>query len=34
MKKILQKEEKILRRIAREVPVSDIKTTKIKKMLE
>ena len=32
-KKILQKHEKILRQIAHEVQVSDIKTTKIKKIL-
>ncbi len=34
MKKILQKKEKILRRIAQEVPVSDIKTARIKKILK
>lgn len=34
MKKILQKNEKVLRQIAREVPISDIKTTKIKKVLK
>ena len=32
-KKILQKNEKVLREIAREVPVKDIKTAKIKKVL-
>ncbi len=32
-KKILQKNEKILRKIAEEVPVHEIKTTKIKKIL-
>lgn len=34
MKKILQKEENVLRQIAHEILVSDIKTTKIKKVLE
>lgn len=34
MKKILQKNEKILRRIATEVPVGDIKKTKIQKILK
>ena len=34
MKKILQKEEKILRQIAKEVPARDIKTTKIKGVLK
>ena len=34
MKEILQKNEKVLRQIAREIPVSDIKTTKIKKVLK
>ncbi len=34
MKKILQKKEKVLRQIAREVQVSEIKTTKIKKVLK
>ena len=33
-KKILQKEERILRHIAKEVPVHDIKTIKIKKVLK
>ena len=33
-KKILQKEEKVLRRIAEEVPVHTIKTVKIKKILQ
>ena len=33
MKKILQKEEKILRRKAKEVPMREIKTSKIKKIL-
>lgn len=33
-KKILQKEEKVLREIAKEVRISDIKTTKIKKVLK
>ena len=32
-KKILQKEEKVLRRVAKEVPLSEIQTTKIKKIL-
>ena len=31
MKKILQKDEKVLRQIAKEVPLADIHTTKIKK---
>ena len=34
MKKILQKEEKVLREIGKEVRISDIKTAKIKKILE
>ena len=34
MKKILQKEEKVLREIAKEVRVSDIKTIKIRKILK
>jgi len=34
MKKILQKNEKILRQTAQEVPISDIKTIKIKKILK
>ena len=34
MKKILQKKEKVLRKIAKEVAVSDIKTAKIKKILK
>ena len=34
MKKILQKEEKVLRKIAKEVPISDIKKEKIKKTLK
>ena len=34
MKKILQKNEKVLREIAKEVNLSDIKTTKIKKILK
>lgn len=34
MKKILQKNEKVLRQIAKEVNISDIKTTKIKKILK
>ena len=34
MKKILQKKEKILRQIAQEIPVSDIKTVKIKRILK
>ncbi|MFA6076614.1 MAG: peptide deformylase [Candidatus Paceibacterota bacterium] len=34
MKKILQKNEKVLRQIAEEVPISDIKTAKIKKILK
>lgn len=34
MKKILQKNEKVLRQIAKEVLVSDIKTNKIKKILK
>src|SRR3989338_1978714 len=33
MKKILQKEEKILRKVAKEVVIGDIKTAKIKKIL-
>ena len=33
-KKILQKEEKVLRRIAQEVPIHEIKTTKIQKVLK
>src|SRR3989338_10190946 len=32
-KKILQKEEKVLRKVAQEVPVRDIATPKIKKIL-
>lgn len=34
MKKILQKKEKILRKIAREVPLAEIKKVKIKKILK
>ncbi len=34
MKEILQKDEKVLRQIAQEVPLKDIKTTKIKKILK
>ena len=34
MKKILQQKEKVLREIAREVPVSDIKTKKIQAILK
>src|SRR6185436_2900626 len=34
MKKILQQNEKILREIAKEVPLTGIKSTKIKKVLE
>lgn len=34
MKKILQKEEKILRKVAKEVPLLEIKTPKIKKILK
>lgn len=34
MKKILQKNEKVLRQIAKEVPVRDIKSAKIKKILK
>ena len=34
MKKILQKEEKVLRKIAKEVLIKDIKTPKIKKVLK
>ena len=34
MKKIFQKEEKVLRQIAKEVHVTDIKTTKIKRVLK
>lgn len=34
MKKILQKEEKVLRKVAKEVPLSEIKTPKIKKILK
>lgn len=33
-KKILQQSEKVLHRVAKEVPLSDIKTTKIKKVLK
>jgi len=33
MKPILQKEEKVLRKIAKEIPIRDIKTPKIKKVL-
>src|SRR3989338_5454546 len=33
MKTIFQKEEKVLRKIAKEVPITDIKTPKIKKIL-
>src|SRR3989338_3015020 len=33
MKTIFQKEEKVLRKIAKEVPITDIKTSKIKKIL-
>src|SRR3989338_3635331 len=34
MKKIIKKKEKVLRKIAKEVAVSDIKTVKIKKILK
>ncbi|OGI60928.1 hypothetical protein A2641_00885 [Candidatus Nomurabacteria bacterium RIFCSPHIGHO2_01_FULL_37_25] len=34
MKKILQKNEKVLRQISKEIPISDIKTIKIKKALK
>ncbi len=34
MKKILQKEEKVLRQIAKEVPIAKITTPKIKKILQ
>src|SRR3989338_4426552 len=34
MKKIIKKKEKVLRKIAKEVAVSDIKTAKIKKILK
>ncbi len=34
MKKILQKEEKVLHKIAKEVPITDIKGTKIQKVLK
>lgn len=34
MKKILQKEEKVLRKVAKEVPIRDIKSIKIKKILK
>lgn len=34
MKKILQKEEKVLRQIAKEVPIGEIKGVKIKKILK
>ncbi len=34
MKKILQKEEKVLRMVAKEVPVKDITTPKIKKIIK
>lgn len=34
MKKILQKEDKVLRQLAREIPIRDIKTVKIKKILK
>ncbi len=34
MKKILQKENKVLREIAKEIPVAEIKTAKIKKILK
>ncbi|MCX6757592.1 MAG: peptide deformylase [Candidatus Nomurabacteria bacterium] len=34
MQKILQKEEKVLRQVAKEVPIKDINTPKIKKVLE
>jgi peptide deformylase len=34
VKEILQKEEKVLHQIAKEVPLSDIKTTRIKKILK
>lgn len=33
MKKIIQKDDKVLREVAREVPVSEIKTPKIQKIL-
>ena len=33
MKKILQKDEKVLRLVAKEIPLADIQTTKIKKVL-
>lgn len=34
MKKILQKEEKVLRQVAKEIPISKIQTPKIKKILQ
>ena len=34
MRKILQKDEKVLREIAQEIAIKDIQTTKIKKMLK
>lgn len=34
MKKILQKEEKVLHKTAKEIPVADIKSTKIQKVLK
>ena len=34
MKKILQKNEKVLRQLAREIPLKDIKSTKIRKILQ
>ena len=34
MKKILQKEEKVLRHIAQEIPIREIKTTRIKKIIK
>jgi peptide deformylase len=34
MKKILQKNEKVLRQTAKEIPIADIKTLKIKKILK
>jgi peptide deformylase len=34
MKKILQQKEKVLRKVAKEVPLSEIKTPKIKKVLK
>ncbi|MES2315521.1 MAG: peptide deformylase [Patescibacteria group bacterium] len=34
MKKILQQKEKVLRQVAKELPIADIKTPKIKKILK